>query len=78
VVSGDEFMQVHVRADTRILRNSNLRVVQNLLGHADPSTTARYAHALAEDIRAAMDAANPTKLPTDEVEYRLNSLKKNR
>lgn len=70
------FHDLRHTAATRILRNSNLRVVQNLLGHSDPSTTARYAHALSEDIRAAMDAASPTKLPTDEVEYRLNTLKK--
>lgn len=65
-------------AATRILRNSNLRVVQNLLGHSDPSTTAKYAHAVAEDIRAAMDATRPTRLATDEIEYRLNTLKKKR
>lgn len=63
-------------AATRILRNSNLRVVQNLLGHSDPSTTAKYAHAVAEDIRAAMDATRPTRLPTDEIEHRLKSLNK--
>lgn len=65
-------------AATRILRNSNLRVVQNLLGHSDPATTAKYAHAVADDIRAAMDATRPTRLPQDEVAYRLSTLKKNR
>ena len=64
-------------AATRILRKSNLRVVQNLLGHSEPSTTAKYAHALVEDIRAAMDAASPATIPADELAFRVNSLKKN-
>lgn len=70
------FHDLRHTAATRILRGSNLRVVQNLLGHSDPATTARYAHALADDIRAAMDATSPTRLPTDELEHRLNSLKR--
>lgn len=45
-------------AATRVLRSSNLRVVQNLLRHEDIATTAKYAHAQAEDIRAALDAAD--------------------
>lgn len=68
------FHDLRHTAATRILRHSNLRVVQNLLGHSDPATTAKYAHAVAEDIRDAMDATNPTRLPTDEIEYRLNTL----
>ena len=45
-------------AATRTLRASgNLKVVQNMLGHTDITTTGRYAHALTEDIRAAMEAA---------------------
>lgn len=75
-VENFRFHDLRHTAATRILRHSNLRVVQNLLGHSDPSTTARYAHALNDDIRAAMDAQSPTKLPTDEVEYRLNTMKK--
>ncbi len=51
---------------TRVLRSSNLRVVQKLLGHADVATTAKYAHALDDDIRNALEAAkSPTKNPTD-------------
>lgn len=75
-VENFRFHDLRHTAATRILRTSNLRVVQNLLGHSDPSTTARYAHAMSEDIRAAMDASSPTKLPTDEVEFRLKSLAK--
>lgn len=52
-------------AATRTLRASNLKVVQSLLGHADISTTAKYAHALVEDVRAALDAATPTRIATE-------------
>lgn len=43
---------------TRILRKSNLRVVQQLLGHADVATTAKYAHAMKEDVRDALNAVH--------------------
>lgn len=59
------FHDLRHTAATRTLRKSNLRVVQHLLGHADVATTAKYAHAQAEDIRAALDATSPTKNPTD-------------
>jgi site-specific recombinase XerD len=65
--SGINDLRVHDlrhRAATRTLRVSNLRVVQHLLGHADITTTAKYAHAQSEDIRAALDAASPTATPT--------------
>jgi integrase len=74
-VDNFRFHDLRHTAAARVLRKSNLRVVQNLLGHADPSTTAKYAHAVAEDIRAAMDAVSPTKLPADEIAYRLKSIK---
>ncbi|MFD1944686.1 tyrosine-type recombinase/integrase [Paradevosia shaoguanensis] len=70
------FHDLRHTAATRILRKSNLRVVQNLLGHAEPSTTAKYAHAMVEDIRAAMDAAGPATIPADELAFRINSLTK--
>lgn len=75
-VSNLRFHDLRHTAATRILRSSNLRVVQTLLGHRDVSTTTKYAHALNEDVRAAMDATSPTHIPTAEVEFRLNSLKK--
>jgi integrase len=63
-------------AATRTLRVSNIRVVQHLLGHADVTTTAKYAHAQAEDIRAALDAASPTKTPTRQHGDEYKSLKR--
>lgn len=51
---------------TRTLRKSNIRVVQQMLGHEDVATTAKYAHAVMSDLAAAMDAATPTETPTKE------------
>jgi len=39
---------------TEVLRNSNLRAVQTLLGHSRSTTTERYAHALGEDLKKAV------------------------
>ncbi len=60
---------------TRVLRKSNLRVVQELLGHSDVATTTRYAHALKEDVRAALAAASPTESPTEDTAGTDNQLK---
>jgi hypothetical protein len=47
-----------------VLRASgNLKVVQNLLGHEDIATTARYAHALEEDVREGLLAAESRNSP---------------
>jgi hypothetical protein len=37
--------------------------VQELLGHSDVATTTKYAHAMKEDVRAALNAASPVKSP---------------
>lgn len=52
-------------AATRTLRSGggNLKVVQAMLGHTDITTTARYAHALVEDVRKAMEAAQSQDSP---------------
>ena len=51
-------------AATRVLRAcGNLKVVMALLGHSDIATTAKYAHVMVDDIRAAMEQV-PTKTPT--------------
>lgn len=55
-------------AATRLLRASNLRVVQNLLGHSDVSTTTKYAHAMEQDLRNALNAASPAKRPATDME----------
>lgn len=60
---------------TRTLRASNMKVVQNMLGHERITTTEKYAHAMVEDVRSAMEAASPTKSPTDDADSVLNSLK---
>lgn len=49
---------------TRTLRGSgNLKAVQNMLGHSKITTTAKYAHALQDDVRAAMEAAQSRAIP---------------
>lgn len=49
---------------TRVLRaTGNLVAVQKALGHSRISTTQRYAQMLAEDVRAALDAAAPVAVP---------------
>lgn len=55
----------HTRA-TRLLRQTgNLRLVKDLLGHADLKTTLKYAHVTIDDLRAAMEATeNATDIPT--------------
>lgn len=51
-------------AATRILRSSgNLKVTQKLLGHKNIKTTARYAHVMLDDIRAAMVAVESRNSP---------------
>jgi len=52
------FHDMRHTAATRVLRKSNLRVAQRLLGHADIQTTTKYAHALDDDIRAALEATS--------------------
>ncbi len=44
---------------TNLLRNGvNIRVVQELLGHADIGTTARYLHVIDDDLEAAIERYN--------------------
>lgn len=56
-VENFRFHDTRHTAATRVLRASNLKVAQRLLGHADIATTTKYAHALDDDIRAALNAA---------------------
>lgn len=49
-------------AATRLVRaTGNLKLAQRLLGHAEVTTTSRYAHVNHEDLRAGLEAAG--KLP---------------
>lgn len=65
-VTNFRFHDTRHTAATRVLRKSNLRVAQILLGHSDVKTTTKYAHALDDDIRAALEATSrPTKSPTE-------------
>lgn len=52
-------------AATRIVRaTGNLKIAQKLLGHTEITTTSRYAHALTEDVRNAMEAAQSRNIPS--------------
>jgi integrase len=49
-------------AATGILRaTGNLKAIQKLLRHSDVSTTAKYAHALIDDVRDAMEAGEKSR-----------------
>ncbi|HEV7321508.1 MAG TPA: site-specific integrase [Ensifer sp.] len=65
-VKNFRFHDTRHTAATRVLRKSNLRVAQILLGHRDIKTTTKYAHAVDDDVRNALNAASgrPTKSPT--------------
>jgi integrase len=53
------FHDLRHTAGTRALRaTGNLKAVSKLLGHTDIKTTARYAHALEDDVRAMMEASD--------------------
>ncbi|MBY5837123.1 tyrosine-type recombinase/integrase [Rhizobium leguminosarum] len=65
-VTNFRFHDTRHTAATRVLRKSNLRVAQRLLGHADIATTAKYTHALDDDLRDALEAtSNPRRNPTE-------------
>lgn len=74
-VTNFRFHDTRHTAATRVLRASNLRVAQILLGHSDIKTTTKYAHAVDDDIRNALNAASsPTKNPTDPSREATNDL----
>lgn len=63
-VKNFHFHDTRHTAATRVLRKSNLKVVQQLLGHEDIKTTTKYAHAMMDDVLNALEAASPTESPT--------------
>lgn len=62
---------------TRVLRKSNTKVVKELLGHSSITTTDRYAHAMKEDVRAALEAASPALNPATDDENDAKMLEQN-
>jgi integrase len=57
-ISNFRFHDLRHTAATRLLRSTgNLKLVQQLLDHSEIATTARYAHASKEDLRAGMLAS---------------------
>jgi integrase len=60
---------------TRVLRETgNLRIAQRLAGHHDITTTAKYAHAVTDDVRAAMElVAEARRKQKRDAESRKNS-----
>lgn len=61
-------------AATRLVRaTGNLKLAQKLLGHSDIKTTSRYSHVTNDDLRAGMEAAIPTEIPTGEGETKEKS-----
>lgn len=58
------FHDLRHTAGSRVLRASgNLKVVQKLLNHSNITTTARYAHALEDDVRNALLATESRNSP---------------
>jgi len=54
----------HTRATRILAATDNLAATQRALGHANIKTTLRYAHTMAEDLRAALSASEPTPAKT--------------
>ncbi|TGT72967.1 site-specific integrase [bacterium M00.F.Ca.ET.159.01.1.1] len=74
-VKNFHFHDTRHTAATRVLRKSNLKVVQQLLGHEDVKTTTKYAHAMVEDVLDALEAASPTETPTEASSADIKALK---
>lgn len=71
------FHDLRHTAATRTLRASgNMKAVQKMLGHSDITTTARYAHVMVDDVRAAMEAAARHNIPTEPPSLPVKSLTK--
>lgn len=65
-VADFRFHDTRHTAATRLVRaTGNLKLAQKMLGHTEIATTSRYSHVTDADLRAGMEAANPTKSPTE-------------
>ena len=61
---------------TRMMRvTGNIKVVQNLLGHANIASTARYAHATTADVRNAMELVQSRNTPESKTRTLPNPLR---
>jgi integrase len=75
-VENFRFHDTRHTAATRLVRaTGNLKLAQRLLGHTEIATTARYAHVTDADLRAGMEAMNPTKSPTEVKDAPASNLK---
>lgn len=74
-VENFRFHDTRHTAATRTLRTGNLKIVQQMLGHENIETTAKYAHAMIDDMRAAMEAADRTEIHTNDTGSRSKKLK---
>lgn len=48
----------HTAATRNLRKTGNMKAVSKLLGHSNVQTTARYAHALEDDVRAMLEATD--------------------
>jgi integrase len=63
----------HTTASRVVRKTGNLMAASKALGHKRITTTQRYAHLAAEDVRAALDAAaSPTIVPQDKQDKAAN------
>lgn len=61
-VADFHFHDTRHTAGTRVLRETgNLKLAQQLLGHASIGTTTKYAHAMIDDLRAGMEAVSQSR-----------------
>jgi integrase len=51
----------HTAATSVLRATGNLKIVQRLLRHSDVTTTAKYAHAMDDDVRAALESAEKSR-----------------
>lgn len=65
----------HTAASRTLRRSRNLKVVQQMLGHADLTSTARYAHVVMDDVRAAMEDTHSRNSPEEATATDPKSLK---
>jgi integrase len=53
----------HTTATRMVRSTGNLKLAQKALGHANISTTVKYAHAVEDDVRDALEKVSAIKSP---------------